>query len=190
LDVGCDTGLFLERFARLYGTQPHGVEINARAAAMARTRGMDVQNTVLAGADLSGFDLVTLIDVIEHVADPMALLADVRSRLRPNGLVYLETPNIDSTIYATGRWISHLTGGRPASLCERLFLPEHVQYFSLPGLTTAAERAGLRTLALTRRCLTAGDINSHPVVVAGVLALQAVDRLTQRQILHCAVLAS
>jgi SAM-dependent methyltransferase len=190
LDVGCDTGLFLERFAHLYGTESYGIEINARAVAMARARGIAVQHTVLAHSDLTGFNLVTMIDVIEHVADPVALLADVRSRLCRNGLVYLETPNVESLLYVAGRSIWNLTGGRPLSLCERLFLPEHVQYFSDAGLNAVAHAAGLRVLAKTRRCLAGRDINSFLLVTAGVLALQVLDRLLQRQILHCAILAA
>jgi len=45
-------------------------------------------------------------------------------------------------------------------------------------------------VALTRRCLSTGDVNSFRVVTAGVMTLQAADRLLQRQILHCAVLVA
>jgi dolichol-phosphate mannosyltransferase len=190
LDVGCDTGLFLERFSQRYGTASRGVEINAQAVALARARGLDVQHSDLARSDTSCIDLVTMIDVIEHVADPIGLLVAVRSRLRPKGLVYLETPNIESVIYVVGRMISNLTGGRPALLWERLFLPEHVQYLSRIGLEAAAQAAGFRVVALTRRCLSTADINSFRVVTAGVMALQAADRVLRRQILHCAILTA
>lgn len=190
LDVGCDTGMLVERMARLYQTTGYGIDVNARAVALARARGISAEHTDLAHApQLSGFDLITLVDVIEHVADPIELLRDVRNRLRADGLCYVETPNITSVIYAIGGWLSHLTDGRPTWICERLFLPEHVQYLSARGLETAAHAAGFQTVALTRRTLSASDINTTPVVNAGLVALQAVDRLLQRQILHCAVLA-
>jgi SAM-dependent methyltransferase len=190
LDVGCDTGLFLERFSHRYGTASSGVEINAQAVARAHARGLDVRHSDFARSDVSDIDLVTMIDVIEHVVDPVGLLVDVRSRLRPKGMVYLETPNIESVIYVVGRVISNLTGGRPALLCERLFLPEHVQYFSRRGLEAAAQAAGLRVVALTRRGLSTGDINAFRLMTAGVMALQAADRALRREILHCAILTA
>jgi SAM-dependent methyltransferase len=190
LDIGCDTGLFLERFAHLYGTQPHGIDLNARAVAEARARGIAAQHTDLSHAtELPPLDLVTMIDVIEHVTDPVQLLRDVRARLRPGGLCFVETPNVASAIYVTGTWLSKVTGGRPRSICERLFLPEHVQYFSAAGLDRAARAAGFRTVGLTRRCLQSTDVNAGPVVGTGVAVLQIIDRALERQILHCAVLA-
>ena len=190
LDIGCDTGLFLERFAHLYGTQPYGIDLNARAVAAARARGIAAQHTDLSHAtDLSRFDLVTMIDVIEHVTDPVQLLRDVRDRLQPHGLCFVETPNVASVIYSTGTWLSRLTGGRPRSICERLFLPEHVQYFSAAGLGRVSRAAGFRNVTLTRRSLQASDVNTGLAVAAGVASLQVIDRLLERQILHCAVLA-
>jgi 2-polyprenyl-3-methyl-5-hydroxy-6-metoxy-1,4-benzoquinol methylase len=188
LDVGCDTGLFLETFARCYGMQPVGIDITARAVALARARGIQAHHGNLAQLDEREFALITLIDVIEHVADPVQLLREVKTRLQHGGVCYVETPNVRSTIYGAGRLVSNLTGGRPAWLCERLFLPEHVQYLSAEGLTLAATAAGLRVASVTRRCLRSADVNVATPARAGVQALQLVDRLLGREILHCAVL--
>jgi SAM-dependent methyltransferase len=190
LDVGCDTGLFLEAFARRHGTVPVGIDVAARAVAAARARGIEAYQTDLADADWLGeFSLITVIDVIEHLADPLSLLRHVKARLRAGGLCYVETPNIRSTVYGVGRWVSNLTGGRPAWLCERLFLPEHVQYFSPEGLRVAAEAAGLRLVAVTSRCLGSIDVNAAAPIKLGVQSLQWVDRVMGREILYCAVLA-
>ena len=121
--------------------------------------------------------------------DTVQLLRDVRNRLRPDGLCFVETPNVASVIYTAGTWLSKLTGGR-RSICERLFLAEHVQYFSAAGLDRAARAAGFRTVTLTRRCLQSTDVNTGRVVGTGVTALQIIDRALERQILHCAVLAA
>jgi 2-polyprenyl-3-methyl-5-hydroxy-6-metoxy-1,4-benzoquinol methylase len=190
LDVGCDTGLFLEAFARLHGTVPVGIDIAARAVAQARARGIEAYHTDLtrAPAELNNFALITLVDVIEHVADPIQLLREVRARLSADGVCYLETPNIRSVVYGLGRIIANLTGGRPRSLCERLFLPEHVQYFSEDGLAAMVRAADLRLLSVTRRRLGDGDVNATAPVRAAVRSLQSVDRLLGREILHCAVL--
>jgi SAM-dependent methyltransferase len=191
LDVGCDTGLFLEAFARLYGTVPVGIDIAARAVAQARARGIEAYHTDLtrAPAELNNFAVITLVDVIEHVADPIQLLREVRARLREGGVCYLETPNIRSFVYGIGRVVSNLTGGRPSWLCERLFLPEHVQYLSADGLRLAARAADLRVLALTRRPLGGTDVNAAAPIRAVVQSMQLADRLLGRQILHCAIFA-
>jgi SAM-dependent methyltransferase len=190
LDVGCDTGVFLEAFARRYGTIPVGVDVSARAVAMARGRGIEAYSTDLAYASsqLKDVSLITLIDVIEHVADPVQLLRDVKARLRAGGVCYIETPNIRSLVYGLGRSVSNLTGGRPAWLCERLFLPEHVQYLSAESFRHAAGAAGLRLVTITRRTLDAADVNVAAPVKAAVQSIQVVDRLLGREILHCAVL--
>lgn len=190
LDIGCDTGIFLETFSRCYGTIPVGIDVAARAVALARARGIEAYHTDVthAPATLNDFSLITLVDVIEHVPDPIQLLREVRARLRDDGVCYLETPNIRSTIYGVGRSVSNLTRGRPGWLCERLFLPEHVQYFSPAGLKSAAQAAGLRLVTLSRRCLGDADINASPPIRAVVRSLQSFDRRLEREILHCAIL--
>jgi SAM-dependent methyltransferase len=191
LDVGCDTGIFVETFARCHGTLPVGIDVTARAVRLARARGIEAHQCELGQLnDLAPFSLITLIDVIEHVADPVQLLRDVKARLQPGGVCYVETPNMHSTIYGTGRVLSNLTGGRPAWLCERLFLPEHVQYLSAAGLARAASAADLRVVAMTRRCLHSHDVNASMPLRAGVRVLQSLDRLLAREILHCAVLVA
>ena len=191
LDVGCDTGIFMETFTRLNGTVGVGIDIAARAVARARGRGLDVHHTDLEhAASLGDFDLITMIDVIEHVPDPVALLRQAGARLRPGGVCYLETPNIRSSVYQIGRAISRTTGGRPAWLCERLFLPEHVQYFSERGLQFAGAAAGMRVRWVGRRPLGVADVNSVVPVRIAVQTLQLADRLLSREILHCAVLTN
>jgi SAM-dependent methyltransferase len=190
LDVGCDTGVFLEAFARRYGTLPIGVDVSARAVEMARARGIEAYAADLANAsrEIGDCAVITVIDVIEHVADPIQLLREVRARLGAGGVCYIETPNIQSLVYGVGRSLSNLTGGRPAWLCERLFLPEHVQYLSAEGFKHAARAAGLRLLTLTHRSLGAEDVNVAAPVKLAVQSIQAIDRLLGREILHCAVL--
>jgi 2-polyprenyl-3-methyl-5-hydroxy-6-metoxy-1,4-benzoquinol methylase len=189
LDVGCDTGLFLESFSRLYGTRPTGIDVAKRAVAIARAKGIEAYDTdLLHASDLPDFHLITLIDVIEHVPDPMALLRAVRGRLAADGVCYVETPNVRSTVYRVGRLLCNATGGRPAWICDRLFLPEHVQYLSATGLAAAARAAGLSVVLQGRRRLQGPDVNTSPLVNVAVQALQVADRITSREILHWAVL--
>lgn len=98
LDIGCGAGLMCEPLARL-GASVTGVDAAAQnvtaAAAHAEAVGLDIRYMAgeVAGLDIGTFDLVTCVEVIEHVADKMAFLRDVTARLAPNGLLVMSTPN-------------------------------------------------------------------------------------------------
>lgn len=97
LDVGCGAGLLCEPLARL-GAQVTGVdaapESIAVAAAHATEGGLaiDYRCADVAGMDVR-FDLVTSMEVIEHVSDPAAFLVALGDRLANGGLMVLSTPN-------------------------------------------------------------------------------------------------
>jgi 2-polyprenyl-3-methyl-5-hydroxy-6-metoxy-1,4-benzoquinol methylase len=98
LDVGCALGLML-RVATDDGWEAVGVETSEFAAQYAtRETGCIVYTGTLQEACFEGnsFDAVTLMDVIEHVPEPRALLAEVNRILRPGGVVFLVTPNFGS----------------------------------------------------------------------------------------------
>ncbi len=98
LDIGCGAGLVCEPLARL-GADVTGVDAAAEnvaaAAAHAEGVGLDIRYMAgeLASLDIGTFDLVTAMEVIEHVADKRAFLADVVASLAPGGLLVLSTPN-------------------------------------------------------------------------------------------------
>jgi len=189
LDIGCDTGGLLTAATELFGTQAVGIDVAARAVALAHEAGIEAYHSDLAGAPtLRGFGLVTIVDVLEHVADPIAFMCDVESRLEPGGWCYIETPNVRSSVYQAGRLLAMLTGGRPAWLCQRLFLPEHVQYLSEKGLAHLATVAGLRVQSSGHRPLGSADINTTWPVQLVISALQQFDRMRANEILHWAVL--
>jgi 2-polyprenyl-6-hydroxyphenyl methylase/3-demethylubiquinone-9 3-methyltransferase len=98
LDIGCGAGLLCEPLARL-GAAVTGVDAAAEniaaAAAHAEGMGLDIRYMAgeVAGLDIGQFDLVTSVEVIEHVADKPAFLRDVADRLAPDGLLVMSTPN-------------------------------------------------------------------------------------------------
>ena len=190
LDVGCDTGAFLESSARQFGVVPVGIDVAARAVARACDKGITAFRTDIehAPAELGEFQIITALDVIEHVVDPLALLEAVHKRLAPNGIAYLETPNISSAVYGMGRALRSLADGRLAGMLERLFPPQHIQYFTRQGLTTLAQRSGLDVVQILQRVLPNSDIASSLLVRFGVASIQLVDRLSGEMILICAVL--
>lgn len=99
VDVGCGAGLLCEPLARL-GAAVTGVDAapeNVGAArAHAAASGLVIDYVVgEAEAALAGrqFDLVTSMEVIEHVTDPAAFIATLTAALAPGGLMILSTPN-------------------------------------------------------------------------------------------------
>jgi SAM-dependent methyltransferase len=190
LDVGCDTGGFLVTAAAQFGIIPVGVDVSRMAVGAAAQRGVEVYCTTIedAPASLTGFALITVIDLIEHVSDPGGFLQNVFRRLQPGGVVYLETPNIQSAVYAAGRMVSLIIRGRKNETLERIFPAQHIQYFTEGGLASLARDCGFEIPWQGNRALPAADISASHPVRAGVAALQMVDRLTRHGILICTVL--
>src|SRR5690606_34347777 len=98
LDVGCGAGLLCEPMARL-GAEVTGVDAapaNIEAAARhAQGSGLTshYRRGELAALGFGHFDLVTCLEVIEHVADKAAFVAELARHLAPGGLMVLSTPN-------------------------------------------------------------------------------------------------
>lgn len=151
LDVGTGRGAFLEALARL-GWHARGVEPDTPAAEAARARGFDVQVATFEEAELpeAAFDLVTLLQVLEHLPDPVAALRRLRALLRPGGTAVLAVPNADS-------WEARLTG--PAWF--HLDVPRHLVHFSPRGLRRLLVREGLHVESVH------GDLDHHAAAGAG-----------------------
>jgi 2-polyprenyl-6-hydroxyphenyl methylase/3-demethylubiquinone-9 3-methyltransferase len=97
LDVGCGAGLLAEPLARL-GAKVTAVdaapELIEAARAHAAGQGLEIDYRAAAVEQIDGqFDLITSMEVIEHVADPAAFLKALSARLAPDGLLILSTPN-------------------------------------------------------------------------------------------------
>ncbi|GAA4641704.1 bifunctional 2-polyprenyl-6-hydroxyphenol methylase/3-demethylubiquinol 3-O-methyltransferase UbiG [Pontixanthobacter gangjinensis] len=98
LDVGCGAGLLCEPLARL-GAEVTGVDAapeNAQAAAL-HAEGAGLNIRYIAGEigeqNLGQFDLLTCLEVMEHVADKHRFLSNLAAKLAPGGLMILSTPN-------------------------------------------------------------------------------------------------
>ena len=98
LDVGCGAGLLCEPLARL-GAAVTGVDAAAEniAAASAHAAGagltVDYRCGDVGELGLRGYDLVTSLEVLEHVSDPSAFITALGTALAPGGLMVLSTPN-------------------------------------------------------------------------------------------------
>ena len=97
LDVGCGAGLLAEPLARLgakvtaVDAAPELIEV---AKAHSAGQGLEIDYRAVGVEAVKGrFDLITAMEVIEHVADPQAFVDDLAARLAEGGLLILSTPN-------------------------------------------------------------------------------------------------
>ena len=97
LDVGCGAGLLTEPLARL-GAKVTGIDASPEVIAVAREhaarQGLEIDYRAGDVQELEGqFDLITAMEVVEHVAEPAAFVTALAKRLAPDGLLIMSTPN-------------------------------------------------------------------------------------------------
>jgi 2-polyprenyl-3-methyl-5-hydroxy-6-metoxy-1,4-benzoquinol methylase len=143
LDVGSAAGFCLA-VLRERGFEVHGVELSADIASHAIDQlGFDtvhVGTLDTAPFPDASFDLLTMWDVLEHVVDPLALLREARRKLTADGLLVIETQDIDSPFARVlGRRWQHYKH------------PEHILHFTPSSLERLLVRAGFRLERLTHR---------------------------------------
>lgn len=97
LDIGSSAGALLQEFKQFFGCQAVGLEPGTAYRAYAREQGLTVYASLeeLRAAERSPFDLISLSHVLEHLPEPVAYLADLRTNLlAPGGQLLLEVPNL------------------------------------------------------------------------------------------------
>jgi 2-polyprenyl-6-hydroxyphenyl methylase/3-demethylubiquinone-9 3-methyltransferase len=107
LDIGCGAGLMTEPLARM-GAAATGIDAApeniAAAAAHARAGGLEIayQATSVEALAATGarFDIITCLEVVEHVADRDSFFAALAALLAPGGIAILSTPNRTAASWA------------------------------------------------------------------------------------------
>lgn len=133
LDVGCGLGDLLQ-MAIADQWQVNGTEISPKAALQAKA---NIRDQILVGDILSlnlpeyYFDLITIYHVIEHLIDPIPILKKLKRLLKPEGILFIETPNLDS--------LGAKIRGKNWS---NIMPPEHINYYSSQSLANSLTIAG------------------------------------------------
>ncbi len=165
LDIGCSSGLLLQRFHDGFGSQPAGIEPGDAYRSHARGLGITVHASLdeLKKSEPACFDLISMAHVLEHLPKPVEYLADLRETLlAPNGALLLEVPNL----YAHDSFeTAHLLSFSPRTLAatveqagyEILQLEAHGRPYSeiIPFYLTLLAKAKLQdgTVSLRREKL-------------------------------------
>lgn len=146
LDVGCARGTYLESFRSATGrTSLIGVDSAETMVAWGREHlGLDLRAVPIERIDLPAahFGLITLWDVLEHLAYPRQSLAKLLSLLRPGGWLVLEVPSEVTVFRTLARLGFRLTGGRLARPIRELYFPVHLSYFTPSSLHTLLTSLG------------------------------------------------
>ncbi len=132
LDIGAGSGILVEQALKV-GFFAMGIEPSQWFQAIAHKRGTPVVRGVFPNENLKGpFDIVTLIDVIEHVNNPVMLLKNIAESLSENGIGVIVTPNISS-------FVARLMGWKWWHIRAA-----HIGYFNNKTLKLALDKAGLQ----------------------------------------------
>jgi SAM-dependent methyltransferase len=137
-DVGCGAGEMLAHLRQPW--RKHGIEPGRRAVETARSRQLDVRLGTAASLGLADLaDVVTAIDVVEHLLDPATELQAIRRMLRPGGIVALFTGAADDLVprLAGPAWYYLRCAG-------------HVTVFSRSGLRSLLENVGFEPIRTYR----------------------------------------
>ena len=128
LDIGCATGYFLNAARLNYDV--HGVELSKWAVEYAKNNlklSVDCGNLLQMHYDEDSFDVITMIDFIEHVSDPKEILREVYRILKKDGIVYIVTPSIKSlsaSVFRSKWWglrAAHIYYFSPRTLKKMLY---------------------------------------------------------------------
>ncbi|WP_321326822.1 bifunctional 2-polyprenyl-6-hydroxyphenol methylase/3-demethylubiquinol 3-O-methyltransferase UbiG [uncultured Parasphingorhabdus sp.] len=145
LDVGCGAGLLCEPLARL-GARVTGLDAAAENIAVAKAhagpQGLDIDYRNEAIEDFAGkdFDLVTSLEVIEHVDDPQAFVNGLAGSLADDGLMILSTPNRTALSNLLLVELAERTGQIPRGTHH------HEQFITPEELETLLNNAGLEVV--------------------------------------------
>lgn len=130
LDVGCGDGSFMH-LASQCGLQVTGIDLDPQAAVIARDLyGLPViTGTIDAlNSNSNKFDIISVAHTLEHIPDPREFLEGLSRLLKPDGILFVEVPNIM----------------RPKASYHRLFSLQHHYYFCPETLAAMLARSGFR----------------------------------------------
>ena len=151
LDMGCGAGLLAEPLARMGGSVT-GVDAAVENIAVARDHAaqsglvIDYRAGEIDAVAGEQFDLITCLEVVEHVADPANFVAGLASLLAPGGLLILSTPNRTTLSKIALIRIGETVGGIPSGThdWDRFLTPAELTAHVVAAGLTVGETRGLK----------------------------------------------
>jgi len=137
LDIGSGPGYFL-RYGKNRGWDVLGIEPSRRAAAHARSLGLEIIEEFLddrIAAQIGQFDAVHMSEVLEHIPNPKALLQLVYGLLKPGGVLCVVVPNDYSPFQLALRKMKDIDPWWVAP-------PHHLNYFDFNSMEKLLRKIG------------------------------------------------
>lgn len=151
LEIGCGKGTFLA-WMQARGLDCDGVEYSESAERDRQFTGT-IHYGPMEDLDLppASYDAIFLLNTIEHLADPLAVVEKVQRMLRPGGIFLLRHPNTDLFTFPLYRYTIELAKLLVHRLTDARFTlmgfrNQHLFYFTPQTVSTLLERAGFTVL--------------------------------------------
>lgn len=152
LDVGCGDGQTSGAWLAANGRKYRGVDVSSNAVAEARRAGLDaiaIQDASLLPFQSATFDAVVCIEVLEHLFDPAAALAEMCRVLKPGAVFIATVPN---TVHWRNR-LDFFVLGRWNPLGDTLSVEEpwrdpHIRFFNMASMRRLVESSNLRLVSI------------------------------------------
>ncbi len=137
LEIGCSTGMFLFQVKK-YVREIIGIDYDSKAAGFAsKICGCPVFNINIEETGLSEqtFDIICVFQTLEHVKNPLEFLMRVKKYLKPEGMIYIEVPNLQDALIHAYNLPNHY---------NFYFHSAHLWYFSAKSLNILMKEAGFK----------------------------------------------
>ncbi len=171
LDIGTGLGALLEE-AQALGFEAEGLDVSEPLVARALARGLRVRHgSAETLNEESAFDVVTLLDVIEHVPEPRNLLLAARRLLKPGGELVVYTPNHRAALVLLARALHRVGVSFPLRV---IFAGNHLGFFDDRSLPLLLRRTGFdvrRTVRFAYDPARAG-LRLSPAASAGIRTIE------------------
>ena len=178
LDVGCGGGILADAMARK-GAQTLGIDLSRKALKIAELHALEAQTPHIAYREISAealaleapasFDLVTCMEMVEHVPDPASVVQACATLVRPGGTVFLSTLNrsLKSFLFAVvgAEYLLNMLPRGTHAYAKMVQPSELARYCRAAGLVPAASR-GLSYNPLNQRYRLGSDTSVNYMLAA------------------------
>jgi 2-polyprenyl-3-methyl-5-hydroxy-6-metoxy-1,4-benzoquinol methylase len=134
LDFGCGSGDLVD-YANRNGFESVGIELNLETIIKLVNRGIRVESLNEVLIKPKTYDVITIIEVIEHVSDPKSILKELNEKLNKDGLLFITTPNFNSL----NRYLLK-------NMWRALWYPDHINIFSKSSIERILYNSGFSNI--------------------------------------------
>ena len=139
LDIGCGWGLALEFFKKK-GMTCYGFDPSIEAVEYANKNKLNVKHAGIKNMDVfegKKFNIITMLNVLEHLSDPILALKQIKKILNKNGILIIDVPNDFNEFQLIGNKLHDLKNWWVAP-------PNHLNYFSKDSLVKLLKSIGFK----------------------------------------------